>query len=171
MTRARDVADTQDNTGGAVAPFLAGKNKIINGDFGIWQRGTSFTGSSLAKTYFADRFYVFFTGNGSPSFSATRQSFTPGTAPVSGYESPFFARFACTNVGSGVTSRDIWQPIEDVRTLAGQTVTLSYWAKASTSLSISPMWSQVFGSGGSAENASVLSPVTLTTVETSEVPA
>jgi hypothetical protein len=22
------------------APFFAGKNKIINGDFGVWQRGT-----------------------------------------------------------------------------------------------------------------------------------
>jgi hypothetical protein len=37
MTRSRDVADTQDNLGGAVAPYVAGKNKIINGDFFVNQ--------------------------------------------------------------------------------------------------------------------------------------
>ena len=31
MSRARDVADIQYNLGGAVPPFVAGKNKIING--------------------------------------------------------------------------------------------------------------------------------------------
>ncbi len=35
MSRSRNVADTQDNNGGAVPPFAAGKNKIINGDFNI----------------------------------------------------------------------------------------------------------------------------------------
>jgi hypothetical protein len=56
MTRARDVADTQDNLGGAVAPFVAGKNAVINGGFDIWQRGTSFAVPQNYSTYTADRF-------------------------------------------------------------------------------------------------------------------
>jgi len=50
MTRARDVADTQDNTGGAVAPVVSGKNFAINGGFDIAQRGTSFTIGGTAAT-------------------------------------------------------------------------------------------------------------------------
>jgi hypothetical protein len=61
MTRSRDVADTQDNLGGAVAPFVAGKNKIINGDFAIAQRGTSVTVGSSSYTYTLDRWKTFST--------------------------------------------------------------------------------------------------------------
>jgi hypothetical protein len=44
------------------------------------------------------------------------------------------------------------QRIEDVRTLAGQTVTFSFWAKASATISSTPyiQFEQYFGSGGSA---------------------
>ena len=57
MTRSRDVADSQDNLGGAVAPFVAGKNFQINGGFDIWQRGTTINNASH-NTYTADQWVV-----------------------------------------------------------------------------------------------------------------
>ena len=144
MTRARDTADTQDNLGGAVPPFAAGKNKIINGDFNINQRG--FTTTTTTGTYGFDRWVNGLSG-GTATYSA--ETFTPGTAPVVGYESTNFARLA-TTVGNDFCS--IRQSIEDVRTFAGQTVTLSFWAKGtnpSTLGGLYPTFTQAFGSGGS----------------------
>jgi hypothetical protein len=119
----------------------AGKNKIINGDFGIWQRGTSFTTSG---TYTADRFL----NSSDSTLSVTRQTFTPGTAPVAGYESSFFIR---VDRGAGGTFANIRQKIEDVRTFAGQTFTVSFYAKASVAQTVYIRPNQVFGSGGSAD--------------------
>jgi hypothetical protein len=144
MTRARDVADTQDNLGGAVPPFVAGKNKIINGDFGVWQRGTSFAISSNS-VYGPDRFFC---DSGSLNYTFSRQAFTAGTAPAAGYESQYFLRAAATS-GSGGFPK-IYQKIEDVRTLAGQTVTLSFWIKASANTTAPNFqFIQYFGTGGS----------------------
>jgi hypothetical protein len=146
MTRARDVADTQDNLGGAVAPFVAGKNKIINGDFGIWQRGTTLNLPSGTSSYLADRFNIRVDSpSGTPVYS--RQTFTPGTAPVTGYEGQFFARFT---TGGNVACSVFCQNIEDVRTFAGQTVTLSFWMKTSTAKTFTMLLRQDFGSGGSS---------------------
>jgi len=146
MSRAQLTSTVEQNTGGAVAPFVAGKNKIINGDFGIWQRGISFS-SPATGSYLADRFYIGF--DGSPTTSYSRQTFTPGTAPVSGYESSYFMRCAMTAV-STTTSWGFYQRIEDVRTLAGQTVTISFWAKADSSRTGNTNFLQEFGSGGSS---------------------
>jgi hypothetical protein len=146
MTRAYNTATTQQNSGGAVNPFVAGKNKIINGDFSVWQRGTSFTPSSnVDNIYTADRFVDFFIGTGTTTIS--QQTFTPGTAPVAGYEGTYFKRAA---LSSGSTYYAMQQKIEDVRTLAGQTVTISFWAKATSSIGFLIYWRQNFGTGGSA---------------------
>ena len=145
MTRARDVADNQENLGGAVPPFAAGKNKIINGDFGIWQRGTSF--DITASTYNADRFLTTNTGN---TGTVSQQTFTLGSAPVAGYEAQYFARTAVTGVAGASNFTTYAQRIEDVRTFAGQTVTISYWAKADAAKSVSLELQQFFGTGGSA---------------------
>ena len=47
----------------------------------------------------------------------------------------------------------VQQLIEDVRTFAGQTVTISFWAKADTTRSVTTLMRQYFGSGGSPSAA------------------
>ena len=134
----------------------AGKNKIINGDFGIWQRGTSLA----TYGYLADRFY----GDTNATVTQSRQTFTPGTAPVAGYEGSFFYRLAKSSGGSYVS---LQQKIEDVRTFAGQTITLSFWAKIdSGTQSVGTAFEQNFGSGGSSGVYTYGSNVTLTTTWT-----
>ena len=144
------VANSASATGVAWAgpTFTAGKNKIINGDFGVWQRGTSFS-SPASSAYNADRFYFSFDGTGATR-TISQQPFTPGTAPVTGYESAYFWRLSETVAGTGGTYKLIGQKIEDVRTYAGQTVTISFWGKADASRSVSVALTQNFGSGGSA---------------------
>jgi hypothetical protein len=129
------------------AQFAAGKNKIINGDFGIWQRGTSFT-DPAGGTYFTDRFRTSYDGTAPTSRTYSQQTFTSGTAPVAGYEGRFFARTAITTKGSN-TRAGLTQLIEDVRTFAGQTVTLSFYAKCDTARTGSIQMVQQFGTGGS----------------------
>lgn len=162
MTRSRDTADTQDNNGGSVSPFVAGKNKILNGDFGIWQRGTTFN-SIASGAFMADRWYQVQTGT--MTINASQQTFTPGSAPVAGYEGKTFLRIARTAHSSG--SLYIATKVEDVQTLAGQTVTLSYWARvASGTLTPNRVYvAQNFGTGGSAEvdNIGNASPTYTTT--------
>jgi len=143
MTRNRDVADTQDNLGGAVAPFVAGKNKIINGDF-YWNQRNLTTDS--VGGYGFDRFICAFSG---ATATQSAQTFTLGTAPVAGYEAKNFLRLAVT------TGNDFCravQTIENVRTFAGQTATLSFWAKGtnpSTLGYLTVALQQNFGTGGS----------------------
>jgi len=122
-------------------------NYVINGGFDIWQRGTSF---SVNPAYTADRWQIAFGGTGTAQ-TASQQAFTAGSAPVSGYEGTYFLRNVVTG-GSGTGSVVVvQQPIEDVRTLAGQTATVSFWAKASTGTpNLGYDLYQSFGSGGSA---------------------
>ncbi len=148
MSRSRNVADTQDNNGGAVPPFAAGKNKIINGDFNINQRAWS--SSTAANTYLYDRYFQNNSG-GTATYSA--QTFTTGAAPVVGYEGKNYLRI----VTSGQTTGNyalLQQNIESVRTLAGQTATFSFWAKAGSGTpNINVRLRQNFGTGGSPSSA------------------
>jgi hypothetical protein len=142
----------------------AGKNQIINGDFGIWQRGTSFS-NPASGAYLADRWGIFHNGSGATR-TYSQQTFTPGTAPVAGYEGSYFLRYARTVAGSAATVDRITQKIEDVRIFAGQTVTLSFWAKVDSGTpALTTRLSQNFGTGGSVE-ANIDVSVTLSTTWT-----
>jgi hypothetical protein len=124
----------------------AGKNKVINGDFRINQR--NLTTTSTDGAYGFDRFY--WSGiDGTNSYSA--QTFTAGAAPVAGYEAINFARVASSGQTLVSAQTTLRQKIEDVRTFAGQPVTVSFWAKANTGTPfIAVELTQNFGSGGSA---------------------
>jgi hypothetical protein len=143
------VADSSASTGLRYMPtFFAGKNKVINGDFGVWQRGTTTTSATAATTFLADRFLSRFDFS-SGTATISQQTFTPGTAPVAGYESAYFQRLTMPSGASSYMTNGT--RIEDVRTFAGQTVTMSFWAKSSVAQSGNMRILQNFGSGGSAD--------------------
>jgi hypothetical protein len=121
-------------------PLSGFRNAIINGGFDVWQRGTSFTGSE----YGADRWITERAGS---TCTTSRQSFSLGQTDVPG-EPTYFCRFV---VGSVTGADNLVVPnqrIEGVRTFAGQTVTLSFWAKADATKFMSVEFSQNFGTGG-----------------------
>jgi hypothetical protein len=158
---ASDINDTNGtlNLVGQTTNFYAGKNKIINGDFRINQR--SFTSNTTTGTFNFDRFKQVNSGG---TTTVTPQTFTAGTAPVSGYEAINFLQIV-TASQSGVNDyAGFNQPIEDVRAFAGQTVTMSFWAKASTGTpTIGVTAYQDFGTGGSAGVATSPATQTITT--------
>jgi hypothetical protein len=135
------------------------RNKIINGDFSIWQRGTSF--SPTSTQYVADRWYIGFNGTGG-SRTVTRQSFTIGQTDVPG-EPEFYLNMTQTTAAAGQVYTELSQRIEGVRTLAGKKVTVSFWAKSSSSSAINYHLGQMFGTGGSTGVNTSFVPVTLTT--------
>jgi hypothetical protein len=138
---ARSAAGNFNITSINNGPLAGMRNAIINGNFDIWQRGTSFTGSE----YGADRWTHRRDGT---THTATRQAFTLGQTDVPG-EPTYFCRTVVSSVaGAGNLSR-LDQQIEDVRTFAGQQITLSFWAKADATKNIAASFQQSFGGGGS----------------------
>jgi hypothetical protein len=105
--------------------YAAGKNKIINGDFRINQR--AFTSNTGSAAYNFDRWRQI---NAGGSWTLTPQTFTPGAAPVAGYEGSTFLQGITASQSADSDQARFNQRIESVRTLAGATATISFWAKA-----------------------------------------
>jgi hypothetical protein len=154
------VADSAATTGLRwQGNYSAGKNKIINGDCAINQRG--FTSGTTQGQFVVDRFQD--DGNGGTITSSVQQ-FTPGTAPVAGYEAKQFMRTVTVSQSASTNYQAFNQAIEDVRTLAGQTVTVSFWAKAASGTpNIGVALNQNFGSGGSSAVITSAAVKTITT--------
>lgn len=124
-------------------------NRIINGDFSVNQRGFANSGSGTLDAYGLDRWKIVSSGGA----TWTPQSFTPGNA-ISDFEPATFSRIVTSGQsGTGVYSI-LAQPVEDVRTFAGQQAIVSFYAKAASGTpKISLELAQVFGSGGSPSSA------------------
>jgi hypothetical protein len=118
------------------------KNKIINGNFDIWQRGTS---NGMSGYYTADRWR---SENVGTTKVASQQAFTLGQTAVPG-EPTYFMRHVVTSSAGAGNYCFLQQKMESMRTLAGKTATLSFWAKADSSKNIAVEFGQNFGTGGS----------------------
>lgn len=134
--------------------FMGGfKNKLINGGFDIWQRGTSQTGTSYGSD---DRWLNHHAGS---SKTNSRITFSTSTS-VPGYPI-YYCRVVATTASGAGDNVQKEQRIESVRTLAGQTATLSFWAKADAAKDIAVEFGQSFGTGGSP--SSIITGIEVTT--------
>jgi hypothetical protein len=107
---------TIDNNGVNLGQ-LGNRNSIINSNFTIWQRGTSFSSSG----YGADR-WTYATSGGAGVHS--RQAFTGSDIDTFGTQ--YFHRLA---VSTGANNQGMSTLLEDLSRFAGKTVTLSFYAK------------------------------------------
>jgi len=131
------------------------ENRIINGAFDFWQRGTSFTSSG----YGADRWSQAIDGG---TVTQSRQAFALGD--TFGNNNPtFFYRQTVSGQSTSAQYAIISHAVESVRSYAGQTITLLGWARRSSgSGNMAVEGGQVFGSGGSPSSTVLLSPQTVT---------
>ena len=156
----RTLGDAIDTSVWNVGFGQGGKTKYINGNFGVNQR--NFTSNTSDNVTMYDRINSRVAGDGTATYTA--QVFTPGAAPVAGYESTNYLRIVTAGQSTTGVRTLIRQTIEDVRVFAGNTVTLSFWAKAGTGTpKISALMYQNFGSGGSASVDNLLGAVTIST--------
>jgi hypothetical protein len=119
-------------------------NAIINGAFEINQRGLT---SSTAGGYGFDRWNTARTGG---TTTVSSEAFTLGAAPLAGLESKNFLRTVTSGQSASGDFCILEQPIEGVRSFAGQTVTVSFYAKAASGTpKIGVEAYQFFGDGGS----------------------
>ena len=132
--------------GGQLAGF---RNKLINGDFRIWQRNTSAALTSTADAFVADRWVHYFGGSGF-TVTPSRQTHTLGQTDVPG-NPKYFMRVTVTTAGS-LSANRFAQRIEGVNTLAGGQFCFTIYMKASSAFTLNTTNSlirQNFGTGGS----------------------
>lgn len=107
------------------------RNVLINSQFDIWQRGTSFA-AIATSTYTADMWVPSYVTSGVVTVS---QDTSVPTAAQSATLSSFSGKLACTTVDASIAAGDFFvfdQRVEGFswRALAQRSMTLSFWVKS-----------------------------------------
>lgn len=128
------------------------ENRIINGAFDFWQRGTSSTANGYVA---ADRWLnAFYTG----TVTQSRQGIALGDTLGTTSNPTYFLRQTVSGHTLAGAAAVTQQRIEGVRSYAGQTVTILGWARRSSGAgNMSIELEQYFGTGGTP-SAGVLAP-------------
>ena len=120
----------------------SGRNLINNGDFSVWQRAVSQTSSDYGSD---DRWL---NQNVGTTKVHTQEPFAVGQTEVPN-NPKFYSRTVVTTVaGVGNFARKL-QNLEDVTKTSGETVTVSFYARADAAKNMALEFEQQFGSGGS----------------------
>jgi hypothetical protein len=139
-----------DSTAMSTAP-VGFKNRIINGDFRIWQRGTSFSGVASGQ-YTADRWQL---------------SYRTAGVTIAQQNNTSYYGARLTNTDGSAQSFDFEQRIEDVTQFNNAVFMLSFYAKSSTSVTGNMNCYVNYGSGGSSQDtATYSSAFSVTTTRT-----
>ena len=128
---------------------FAFRNKIINGNFDIWQRGTSSTRTiSQQQSYLADRFSsgTYIPTSNSPNGTVTTSRETTTSTELSLFNADYYQRLQNNITSLGTTPLNssllicsgilALQQIEKPSQVLGKTVTISFWARASQATKI-----------------------------------
>ena len=126
MSKAADLA----RTASASETALSNRNIIINGGFDVWQRGVSFSAQGI---FYADRFRSDTNSNDNIVITKYDIPSAGETSLPIGFTSAI--KFAWT-AGSTGSLNDFRQRVEDPKRFMGQTVTLSYYIRASASCTV-----------------------------------
>lgn len=126
--------------------IVGADSPIINGNFLIWQHGTTFT-SLPTFGRVADMWNVAYNGT-SGTFTVVRRGINFLSGVIPGYPS-WALNYTPTVAGVGNTFFDISQVIEDVNTFSSNTITISAWVYFQTSDNLIIKTEQYFGTGGS----------------------
>lgn len=136
-----EVEGTLTAQGQNVSPFSGFKNYIINGNFDVWQYGTSQTCTFAVFQYGSvDRFCL---------VNTEATNYTISRVSVDGTE-PFSANYFVRNVVPLNTTNGIVfdQHIENLKMFSNKTVTLSMWVKGDAGKKIGFGYQAQYGTGG-----------------------
>ena len=135
------MADSAVSNGLRYVPiYAAGRNKIINGDMTIAQRGTSISVGASSYTYTLDRF---------KTFSAnTATTVSQNTSAPTGFS--YSLKLQRPNLNTGTNSLSTVQIIETANCMAlqGQAVSLSFYVKKGANYSGGNITAQVLTGTG-----------------------
>lgn len=156
----------KDYNGNSYAVYTGDKNRIINGNFNIARRnsGTVTATSGSSAVIGVDRWLCAAQGS---TFTTTQTLHTVGQTTVTNNPKYKVVNVVTSSAGAGNFAR-FSQRIENVAESSGETMTLSFWAKANASQNIAVEFVQNFGTGGSPSaevNSLGVTTCALTTTE------
>ncbi|WMJ71317.1 hypothetical protein [Stenotrophomonas sp. 24(2023)] len=142
---------------------VTGRNRLINGGFQVWQRGTTLPAASGPR-YGADRWLVNAIGS---TVAVTREDIPAGGGAAGNLlaGSRFALRLDVQSTAGAGNMALVQQRIEGVRTLSGRKATISFKARSSVDgFRVGVEFQQSYGTGGSTALDSIGAAVTLDTV-------